>query len=109
MEEEILLLDSGTDAKKLFPEGKIRQFKIGVRRVAVILAKDRFIAFDNQCPHSGYPLDEGHINFENELICPLHSYVFNLDTGEETSSRCKNLHFYQVKLNKNGDLMLYIN
>ncbi len=108
MAQEILLLDHSTDFNRLFPLGKIQLFKVDSLRISVTRTVNGFVAFDNHCPHAGYALNEGHINFENQLTCPLHHYTFNLKTGKEEEGQCKDLHFYQVHFNKNGDLLLSI-
>jgi nitrite reductase/ring-hydroxylating ferredoxin subunit len=38
---------------------------------------------ENDCPHAAYPLDQGKI-IGNELRCPMHGYLFSLDTGDCT-------------------------
>lgn len=41
---------------------------------------DRVFALDDKCPHKGGPLSEG-IVAGHTITCPLHSWVFDLNTG----------------------------
>ena len=38
-------------------------------------------ALDDKCPHKGGPLSQGIVH-DNFVTCPLHSWVFSLETGE---------------------------
>lgn len=50
-----------------------------------------FKAIDNTCPHRGGSLGEGKLK-ENCIVCPLHQWTFDLETG-------KNIRNAEVKLN----------
>jgi nitrite reductase (NADH) small subunit len=43
-------------------------------------ADDQVFALDDRCPHKGGPLSEGIVH-GNAVTCPLHSWVFSLETG----------------------------
>ena len=44
-------------------------------------ADDRVFAIDDRCPHKGGPLSEGIVHGLS-VTCPLHSWVFSLETGQ---------------------------
>ena len=44
-------------------------------------AGDQFLATDNQCPHKGGPLCDGIVTGAS-VVCPLHAWKVNLETGE---------------------------
>lgn len=44
-------------------------------------AEDQVFALDNACPHKGGPLAEGIVH-GNAVTCPLHNWVFSLETGQ---------------------------
>ncbi len=71
-------------------------------KICVVRQEEKLVAFKNECPHVGQGLNEGLVNFMNEVVCPLHSYKFNLETGEEESRRCGSLQFIPVKSNGEG-------
>jgi nitrite reductase (NADH) small subunit len=41
---------------------------------------DQVYALDNACPHKQGPLAEGIVH-GNSVTCPLHNWVFDLETG----------------------------
>ena len=52
------------------------QGRIGVFRTH----DDRVFAIENSCPHRGGPLTEGIVH-GTSVTCPLHNWVFSLETG----------------------------
>ena len=42
---------------------------------------DRVFALDDRCPHKGGPLSEGIVH-GTAVTCPLHNWVFDLNTGQ---------------------------
>jgi nitrite reductase/ring-hydroxylating ferredoxin subunit len=53
-------------------------------------------AIGNQCPHLGCSLKRGQLN-RYLLVCPCHSWTFDIRTGEMTIAREITLPVYQVK------------
>ena len=51
--------------------------RIGVFRTA----DDRVFAIEDHCPHRGGPLTQGIVHGVS-VTCPLHNWVFSLETGE---------------------------
>ncbi|MDI9355561.1 MAG: Rieske (2Fe-2S) protein [Chitinophagaceae bacterium] len=64
--------------------------------IAVTYFENTFYAFDDRCPHLGFFLSRGHINPQGQVVCPLHSYRYNLKNGEECMLRGKNLVFFST-------------
>lgn len=52
------------------------QGRIGVFRTA----DNKVYAIDDHCPHKGGPLSEGIVHGAS-VTCPLHNWVFSLETG----------------------------
>ncbi|MEX4010503.1 nitrite reductase small subunit NirD [Neoaquamicrobium sediminum] len=53
------------------------QGRIGVFRTA----DDEIYAIEDHCPHRGGPLSQGIVH-GNAVTCPLHNWVFSLETGK---------------------------
>jgi len=52
------------------------------------IAPDRFYLTNASCPHARGPLDQGDIEDIDgslKVMCPLHFYSFDLQTGESSS------------------------
>ncbi|HMV07742.1 MAG TPA: Rieske 2Fe-2S domain-containing protein [Cyclobacteriaceae bacterium] len=72
------------------------------QRICLVNHNNRFFAVQDSCTHSGASLSQGSINYLGEIICPLHNYCFNLQTGQELSSRSRDLKTYPVKIDDSG-------
>lgn len=71
-------------------------------RISVVNHNNRFFAVQDSCTHSGASLSGGLVNYLGEIICPLHNYCFNLQTGQELSSRSRDLKIYPIKIDDSG-------
>lgn len=95
---EFKLFDSIDDMKKALVNKKPRLVRIGNKNICVIREDEELIAFENECPHMGESLHTGVINYQNEIVCPLHSYRFNIRSGESNQQDCAALNFIKVKI-----------
>lgn len=67
------------------PAREGRAVRIGNREIAIFNLGHRFLAVDNRCPHRGGPLADGIVSGAN-VVCPLHAWKFNLETGVGVSA-----------------------
>ena len=64
------------------PERGARVVKTPVGCIALFRTGEAEIfAASNSCPHKGGPLAEGIVHGQ-KVTCPLHNWVFDLNTGE---------------------------
>jgi 3-phenylpropionate/trans-cinnamate dioxygenase ferredoxin subunit len=68
---------------ELVPEGKLKVFRAGAKRIAVSQVGGKFYAIDDVCTHDGGPLGEGSIDGE-DVECPRHGARFNVKSGAAT-------------------------
>ena len=68
----------------------------------IVRTGNGIVITNEACPHNKAPLSEGRLNAYNEIICPLHEYRFNLNTGRESGLRCSDLRIYKVVESKEG-------
>ncbi len=59
-------------------------------------------AFHDACPHMSHPLHQGRVNPYGEIVCALHSYRFNMKTGEECEQRGKDLTTCPLEWREDG-------
>jgi nitrite reductase (NADH) small subunit len=90
------------------PLGEGREFKIDGELIAVFRARNgRLFATQALCPHRKGHLADGLIGGA-KVVCPLHSFRFELDSGSAVGSDCAALKTYQVSINKSGDILLVL-
>jgi 3-phenylpropionate/trans-cinnamate dioxygenase ferredoxin subunit len=65
------------------PEGQLKVFRAGARRIAVSQIEGKFYAIDDICTHDGGPLGESGLDGE-EVECPRHGARFNVKSGAAT-------------------------
>ncbi|MDN5201573.1 Rieske 2Fe-2S domain-containing protein [Fulvivirgaceae bacterium BMA10] len=89
-------------ATQKIPVNTAKLLLIGDRRICLAHTLEGFFAVSDTCTHLGESLSKGNLNYLNEVICPWHSYRFNLKTGEECERRCRALETYAIKLTNDG-------
>ena len=62
-----------------------RAVMVGSREIAIFNLGDRFLAVGNRCPHRSGPLADGIVSGDT-VVCPLHAWKFNLETGKGANS-----------------------
>ena len=65
---------------------------------------DEVYALDDKCPHKGGPLSQG-IQHGTSVTCPLHNWVFDLNTGQAQGADDGAVRTYHVHV-ENGRIML---
>ena len=60
-------------------------------------ADDRVFALNDSCPHKGGPLSEGIVHGDR-VTCPLHNWVFDLNTGVAQGADVGSVATYDVRL-----------
>lgn len=98
----VKVFNSAQEATQTIPSGQMKLLIINGTKVALANMRDGFKAFDSACPHQKNPLHKGLLTRYQEIVCPLHHYRFNLQTGEESANRCGSLKFYSLVINENG-------
>ena len=60
-------------------------------------AETEVYAASNTCPHKGGPLSEGIVHGQS-VTCPLHNWVFDLNTGQAQGADDGEIATYPVRL-----------
>ena len=96
------LFESEEEASKKLTEHKPQLVVVQGKRICLVMHNGSFYAVQDSCSHSGESLSKGHINYLGEVICPLHNYCFDLQSGRELSSRSADLITYPIKIDESG-------
>ena len=67
---------------------------------------DDVFALEDRCPHKNGPLSEGIVH-GNKVTCPLHNWVFDMNTGEAQGNDEGSVPTYPAKV-ENGRILLDI-
>lgn len=83
------------------PEGEGRTCEVGGRRIAVFRGRDgRVFATQAECPHRRGPLADGIVG-AGRLVCPLHDWKFDLETGATENGACP-IEVYAAAVDPDG-------
>ncbi len=58
---------------------------------------DKIFALDDKCPHKGGPISNG-IQHGDMVTCPLHNWVFDLNTGQAQGADSGVIRTYPVEV-----------
>jgi nitrite reductase (NADH) small subunit len=90
----------------LIPFGEGRMFEVGDTTIAVFRVRGgQVYATEPWCPHRGGPLADG-IVASGKVVCPLHGYMFELESGNPVHHECRRLRTYPVRLNDADELLV---
>ncbi len=79
------------------PPGEGKRFQVGKHSIAIFRLRDGGLyAVQAECPHEAGPLAEG-VTGGCTVICPLHSWKFNLATGACLNDASHCLRTYPVR------------
>lgn len=98
----IKIFENYQEAQKIIPEGAIKKVRIMDRKMCLAMQRNKLFAFEANCPHMDYPLEESSINPQMEIVCPWHSYRFSLLSGGEASSRSRDLAVFPIVKREDG-------
>ena len=88
------------------PPGEGHTFDLDGVAVAVFRTRaGALFATQASCSHSGGPLADGIVG-ATTVICPLHAYRFNLETGRPLGNYCAPLATYRVTVTEDGELLV---
>lgn len=89
------------------PLGEGRTVAVGDEEVAIFRTRRGDVcAVQATCPHRGGPLADGIVG-GSRIVCPLHSYAFELATGEPVRDDCPALRTYRVTVDEQGMILVH--
>jgi nitrite reductase/ring-hydroxylating ferredoxin subunit len=108
-----------------FPQSGRKVVEIGGSAVGVFRVGDKFVAYENVCPHMGGPVCQGKIiprveelvrsdkttlglsfsKSQTNIVCPWHGYEFDIATGQHQGNPRMRLRPVKVEVVE-GDLIV---
>lgn len=90
------------EMQKAISHNTLRKATVDGIKVCLINQNGQLKATADLCPHQAASLSGGRLNAFNEIICPLHGYRFELNSGRETDQRCDDLEIHQIDVRPDG-------
>jgi len=72
------------------------------KKICIGKFNNAVFAFAYKCPHAGGILADGYIDALGNVVCPLHRYKYNIDTGHNTSGEGYYLKHWPAELRNDG-------
>jgi len=90
---------------KNVPRNTMRVFKVEGLEILIVNVEGELYAFENRCPHMGYPLYFGSLEGK-VLTCGFHYAKFNVTTGKSLGAVThKSLKTFKVKIQDSSILV----
>jgi nitrite reductase (NADH) small subunit len=91
------------------PLGMGRAFQIGANRIALFRTRTgKVFATAQECPHRRGPLADGILIADQQVVCPLHAYRFDLLTGQCEQPGVCSVRVYPVEVTPEGQVFVGI-
>jgi len=90
------------------PPGEGQTFLVDGREIAVFRSReDEVWATQARCPHKAGLLADGIVG-DGQVICPLHSYKFDLGSGAAVRNECASLQTYRTEITADRRVLVWI-
>jgi nitrite reductase/ring-hydroxylating ferredoxin subunit len=86
----------------LVAEGIILKYSVPGKQFCVTQNNGMYYAFQPKCPHAGAEFEEGYVNEKNCLVCPLHRFQFDMESGRNVSGEGFSLIIYPIETRASG-------
>ena len=106
--KSIRLFNSWEEAFEKIPPTSALSIELEGVSICLVNFNNNLFAIGNSCPHLGELLSKGTINYLGEIVCPWHSFRFNLKNGEEALRRCRDARIYSVSEGKDGGVYISV-
>jgi 3-phenylpropionate/trans-cinnamate dioxygenase ferredoxin subunit len=85
-----------------FADNNIAITEINGKKICVGKFHNCFFAFAYKCPHAGGILAEGFIDARGNIVCPVHRYRYDIQTGRNSSGEGYYLSHWPMELRPDG-------
>ena len=97
MLQKHLIFKSKEEAERIIPINTIKKIQINTQQFCLANTLKGFVVFQKECPHAGADLSRGTLNIFNQIVCPFHAYIFDLNDGREERQRCSHIKIYNTE------------
>lgn len=97
------VFDSITEAEKHIALNRAVTVLVENKKICLARTMVGYQAVADTCPHLGASLSKGNCNHLGEIVCPWHSYRFDMKLGHETSGQGTGLGVEVFKVDIRAD------
>jgi len=72
------------------------------KKITLAQHKEGLFAFAHKCPHASGIMADGFVDALGNVVCPVHRYKFNMQTGRNTTGEGYYLKTYTVETREDG-------
>ena len=83
-------------------ENNLSEIEVGGKKICIGKNGSVFFACINKCPHASGRLSDGFVDAQGNIVCTLHRYRFNPNTGRNISGEGYYLKTYLIKEKEDG-------
>ncbi len=98
----IRIFETEEDFKSYIQPDTFVLFELRGEKIVITRTSKGYFAVQDRCPHNGASLSKGFCSKNNEIICPLHRYSFDLQSGRSTSGGSYALKTYPIEIKADG-------
>lgn len=98
----IRIFENQPDFENYIQPGSFVVFELRGEKICVTRTGKGVFAVQDKCPHNGASLSKGFCSASNEIVCPLHRYSFDLESGKATSGGAYALKTYPIQIKEDG-------
>ena len=85
-----------------FSSNSLTEIDVNGKRICLSRHDKTIHACTAKCPHAGGTLAEGYLDVSGNIVCPLHRYKFNMQTGRNISGEGYFLKTFPVEIRDDG-------
>ena len=96
------VFDSLVAAEQQVRMNATQTIQVNGRKICFARTTQGIFAVNDKCPHNGASLGNGYCTAENSIVCPLHRYHFDLQTGRAKSGVGDVVDTYPIEIREDG-------
>ena len=98
----IRIFESAAEFDNYIQQGTMMVMELRGEKICITRTPKGHFAVQDRCPHNGASLSKGFCTEKNEIVCPLHRYSYDLETGKGTSGGAFALKTYPISIKPDG-------
>lgn len=98
----IKIADNQAQFEESIPLNASLFYELKNEKICISRTAKGVFATQDRCPHNGASLSRGFCTKNNELVCALHRYSFDLQSGKSTSGGAYALKTYPIDYRNSG-------